>query len=278
VRQVRDFLARGLAGQQVMIVSQDRGRFEVLLPFSADPAAVAAALDEASTLPVHGQESDMARLTAVKTIVTLERQNISQDTPCSPDIVEPVKGYAELTRQEVRGTLQQLAVLVNSLAGVPGRKAVLYVSDGIPLQPGAELFEVLNQICGGGGAVSGLGWTSQPEFEGTVPKPAEGGVGVPTFDSSVIGPGAYRAQSAALDAASYDLTDELRSLGAHAAAHRVGLYTLQAELPGAAAADAARSLVTRTGMRFLLEWWCDGPEGRSIGRPQPAHQPRPSAA
>jgi VWFA-related protein len=247
VRQVRDFLARGLAGQRVMIASQDRGAFDVRLPFSADPAAVAAALDEVSTLPAYGQEREMARLTAVQAIATLQHQNVEQGTPCFQDIVEPVKGYAELTRQEVRGTLGQLAVLVNSLAGLPGRKALLYVSDGIPLQPGQELFEVLRQICGGGNATSGLGWTSQPEVPGTFLRPTESEVDVPTFVASDVGSGAYPAQSASLDAAGYDLTTELRRLGAHAAAPRVTLYTLQAE-----AADVARASSARNGDEGLL--------------------------
>jgi hypothetical protein len=60
------------------------------------------------------------------------------------------------------------------------------------------------------------------------------------LDASVLGPGAYRAQSAALDAASYDLTNDLRRLAAHASANRVSLYTLQAAgLTTLASADAS---------------------------------------
>jgi VWFA-related protein len=143
----------------------------------------------------------------------------------------------------VRVTLARLAGLVSSLAGMPGRKALVYVSDGLPLQPGADLFEVLNQMCGGGAATSGVGYSSQPAGTGSgpgaVPKPSDGGVGVPMYDSSVLGPGAYRAQSAALDAASYDLTNDLRKLASHASANRVSLYTLQASgLRNVASAEA----------------------------------------
>jgi hypothetical protein len=67
------------------------------------------------------------------------------------------------------------------------------------------------------------------------------------MDASVLGPGAYRAQSAALDAASYDLTNDLHKLAAHASANRVSLYTLQASgLRNTAAVDA--SLGTLDGL------------------------------
>jgi len=113
----------------------------------------------------------------------VQREDIATGNPCAPNIADPVRGYAAQQRQEVRATLGRLGLLVNSLAGLPGRKALLYVSDGIPLQPGAELFEVLNQICGGGAATSGAGYTSQPapvagRGEAAVEKPNDAGVGV----------------------------------------------------------------------------------------------------
>ena len=46
--------------------------------------------------------------------------------------------------------------MVNSLSGLPGRKALLHVSDGISVTPGEELFQALFELCGGGGVTSGL--------------------------------------------------------------------------------------------------------------------------
>ena len=90
---------------------------------------------------------------------TTRREDIMLGTPCAPNIADPVHGYAAQQRQVVRTTLGRLGLLINSLGGLPGRKALLYVSDGIPQQPGADLFEVLNQMCGGGAATSGVGYT-----------------------------------------------------------------------------------------------------------------------
>jgi VWFA-related protein len=240
LRQVRDLLAGADAGERVMVAAQGKGGVEVRLPFSSDRAAIAAALDQVDTLSAHGHEVQQERVTAVQAIVAIQRQNIMMGSPCAHNILQPVQGFAEAVRQQVRGTLRQLTFLVNSLAGIPGRKALVYVSDGIPLQPGQELFEVLHQICGGGAATSGLGYTSVPgKLGGAIPVPSEGGFGIPMLDATGV-PGAYQARSAALDAASYDLTAELRRLAAHASAHRVSLYALQASGLAPPAGDGAR--------------------------------------
>ena len=42
----------------------------------------------------------------------------------------------------VRGALNAVDSVVSWLAGVPGRKAILYVSDGLPLVPGLDLFTI----------------------------------------------------------------------------------------------------------------------------------------
>ena len=258
LRQVRDFLAQGLAGERVLIAAQGKGGFSVRLPFSNDPAAVAAALNAVDKLSAYGHEVDLARVSAVQALVAIQKQNIVQGSACSHNLLDPVDGFARSTRDNTRATLGQLAFLVNSLAGLPGRKALLYVSDGLPMQPGQELFEVLYQICGGGAVMSGVGFTSQPDsggerkvFETDEPgvlddggeravwKPSEGGFGFPMLDTSGD-PRTYQAQSAALDAARYDLTNDLRRLAAHASAHRVSLYTLQASGLSAAIGEGTR--------------------------------------
>ena len=96
---------------------------------------------------------------------------------------------------------------------MPGRKALLHVSDGISITPGEELFQFLYEMCGGGGATSGMGGSQ------IVNRPArprsrflqdeddnddnEQQMEDPNavFDSRLIGPESYPAASqAALDA------------------------------------------------------------------------------
>jgi len=145
---------------------------------------------------------------------------------CPMDIAQPARSYAETARQQVLGNIAALKVMVNSLSGLPGRKALLHVSDGISVTPGEELFQALFELCGGGGATSGL---SGNITGGTTP-----------VDTSVTGSvGTYHGQSALIDAQSYSTAKEWSALAAHANSQRVTLYTLQASgLEGSAAAAA----------------------------------------
>ena len=161
---------------------------------------------------------------------------------------------------------------------MPGRKALLHVSDGLPLNPGEELFQFLVELCGGQGT-SGFGSAR------TIENPA-GGKFAPdqgldpsqVYDARSIGPKAYQAASQAmLDAQTYSLAKNLQALAAHANAQRVTLYTLQASgLQGATATDASAGpedrlfqfpsigMSLRANNRDSLQLLADDTGGRSI--------------
>ncbi len=52
-----------------------------------------------------------------------------------------IRSFSAQRLQHVRGTLAVLGHFVDAAAGLPGRKSLLYVSDGLPLKPGQALFE-----------------------------------------------------------------------------------------------------------------------------------------
>ncbi|HTG32734.1 MAG TPA: VWA domain-containing protein [Thermoanaerobaculia bacterium] len=232
LKQLTEFLAHQLApGDRVMLVTEDLG-LNVRVPFTSDPAAVAKGLREIGTLAAHGDESDRDRAQAFRSIMTLEQASLADPVdpvPCPQNIVTPAHSYAASRRNEVLRTISSLTVLVNSLSGVPGRKALLHVSDGLPLNPGEELFQLLLELCGGLGN-SGLVKVGADPSDPNVP-----------YDARSIGPQAYQAASQAmLDAQTYSVAKNLQALAAHANAQRVTLYTLQASgLQGTAAADAS---------------------------------------
>jgi VWFA-related protein len=265
VRQVRDFLSGHLApGDRVMVVSYELG-LKVLLPFTANPAAINAALAEVEGLAAHGGAIDLQRQQAFREIMTIQEASVSDPVkplPCPLNISRPAHGFAELRRDETLRTLGALTVLVNSLSGVPGRKAVLHVSDGIPATPGEEVFQFLAELCGGGGGTAGLGRqtprggdNNAPENdntdeEGNGPRNLRHGKPQPlvdpldelaVYDTSALGPGSYKgASQAPIDAASYRIDKDLNALVAHANAQRVTLYMLQASgAESPAAADAS---------------------------------------
>jgi VWFA-related protein len=256
--QLRTFLTSELVpGDQVMLVTYDHG-LHIRLPFTGDRAALGRALDKVEDVAADSGELDRARHEALQRILqTLDveggndaaakmpkRGRAAGDeagdddggggggAQCPADVSEPVKTYAAAVRHEVLSSISALTVLVNSLSGVPGRKVLIHISDGIPLTPGEELFQVLYQICGGGAATSGLQGSALPVFSGN-------------------GNRGYRATQSALDAQAFSTAKEWTAFTAHANAQRVTLYTLQAS--GAEAAGAGADM---------------GPEARVLTLPE----------
>jgi VWFA-related protein len=257
LRQLQEFLGQLAPGDRVMLVAYDMG-IKVRLPFTSDPAAIKAALAEMEGLSARGGSIDLERQQAFRQIMTIQEASVADFThplPCPLSIARPAHDFAELRRDESLRTLGALTVLVNSLSGVPGRKAVLHISDGIPAMPGEEVFQFLAELCGGGSS-SGLGSTTAGnapendenedlEADGTLPKPkprAQQLDPLAVYDTLTLGPGSYKAASqAAIDAASYSISKDLNTLVAHANAQRVTLYMLQAsgaEAPAGSDASA----------------------------------------
>ncbi|HJX27023.1 MAG TPA: VWA domain-containing protein, partial [Thermoanaerobaculia bacterium] len=273
LQQLRTFLERDLsADDQVMVVTYDLG-LHVRQPFTTDRAAVSRALDQVTKLATYGAEIDRSRRTALETMYSIQEEALAMmafgdksrgqsgedggggeplDVPCPLRIADPIKGFAESSRQEVMRTVGALKLFVNSLSGLPGRKVLLHISDGITVTPGEELFQVLQELCGGGGVTSGLGAGLNAGLEGNHDAAAS------PVDARQYGARSYQGTQAALDAQHYSTAKEWTDLAAHANANRVTLYTLQAsgaEALASSQADMAgsRDAVLRLGSVTQIE-------------------------
>ena len=58
------------------------------------------------------------------------------------------RAYAEEVGNDAKLTLRALESVVESLAGIEGRKTMLYVSDGVPMHPGEDVFRIVEELCG----------------------------------------------------------------------------------------------------------------------------------
>ena len=285
IRQLRDFLARKTApGDRILLATNDLG-LHVQVPFTSDLAALDRGLQEISGLAARGGEGEQERAQAVEAILDKLRSaqsDPSDPVPCPMDVVTPARTYAESRRQEVLRSLGTLKMLVNSLSGMPGRKAVLHVSDGIPLTPGEEVFQFLAELCREGTAIDLEGGFS-PNLHRALPKPIrelpeQPGNGSSIINNSLEHMATYQgASQAPLDAQGYSVARELEALAAHANANRVTLYALQASgAQGTAAAEAGSgpgdrlfrfpsvSSVLRAGLRDSLQLLADETGGRAI--------------
>lgn len=122
-------------GDQVMLVTYDR-TLHVREEFTDQPERVASALydlEELSGFAVH-YESDRRDI-----LEAVEESN-------SPyEVMGRVRQYAGSLFNDHSFSLDALKETVDKLAGLPGRKAILYVSDGIAMRPAEDVFHAVHQ-------------------------------------------------------------------------------------------------------------------------------------
>lgn len=64
-----------------------------------------------------------------------------------PELVSMIRGYATFRAVEARDAAARLAFVAGALGGIPGRKALVYVSEGLEQRPGIHLYDQLGTIC-----------------------------------------------------------------------------------------------------------------------------------
>ena len=135
LREIGYFLNTNVGrDDRVMLVSYDRS-LKVRRPFTSDPQLVSAALDELERVTAHGVSRDDERRR------TLEQIDESRSVNAAASYA---RMHAESMENDLRFTLGALKDLIGTLAGLPGRKAILYVSDGLPMVPGQDVFHAVD--------------------------------------------------------------------------------------------------------------------------------------
>lgn len=137
LRRVSAFLRSMVrAGDRVMVVSHDRS-LNLRQPFTSDMNSVSTALDELQELSGIMVDRDAERIRAIREI---------EDAPDEFYAMQEARAYAESVYTEMEFVLKALREQVDLLSGLEGRKAVLYVSDGIPSVAGEDLFLMVDEM------------------------------------------------------------------------------------------------------------------------------------
>ena len=136
---VRAFLGSRLRpSDRVMLVSYDRP-LRTRHPFTSNPRLISEALFDLETVTGHGARASDERRDLLDAIY--EEAN--------PDPRQAVVARASLYAQEIWNDLQftidALKEIVDSLAGLPGRKAIMYLSDGLAMRAGEDVFYALRE-------------------------------------------------------------------------------------------------------------------------------------
>ena len=148
--QTRDFVRTSLhPPAQMMVVAYQRS-FEVLQDFTSDPSEVLKAMRLVRTYTGGRTERDSSRKDIVDRIQRLQserragssggsRGNPSNDRGWN-EIYNLIDNFAKESVNDLQFTLDSLRQIITSLTGLPGKKGVIYVSNGLPMIPGMELF------------------------------------------------------------------------------------------------------------------------------------------
>jgi VWFA-related protein len=131
MRELRAFIGQKLAkDDELMLVTYDR-ELHTRRTFTNDPALIAQAMLELEKISAQGVHDDSDHRDF------LQKINDSQTVTEAENYAHT---YAESTFNDLSFSIDAIKKIVDSLAGMPGRKAVVYVSDGLQQIAGQDLF------------------------------------------------------------------------------------------------------------------------------------------
>ena len=135
-RRLREFLNDNVTKQdRVMLVSYDRS-LHIRHHFTSDPQLISAALFDLEDVTGHAVHLDADRRDLLREIDEAEEVR---------EVEWRVRQFAENQYNDLSFSIDAMEEIVQSLSGLPGRKAVLYVSDGLPMVPAEDLYYAMSQ-------------------------------------------------------------------------------------------------------------------------------------
>ncbi len=134
---------------QMMVVAYQRS-FEVLQEFTSDPSQILKAMRVVRTYTGGRTTQDSARgdiVDRIQRVQSEQRAGSSRSSMGNPsndgdwrEIYNLIDNFAKESVNDLQFTLDSLRQIITSLTGLPGKKGVIYVSNGLPMIPGMELF------------------------------------------------------------------------------------------------------------------------------------------
>jgi VWFA-related protein len=138
-RSLREFLDKNIGpDDRVMLVTYNRA-FKERVAFTSDVSQVTRELLKDSPLEKeagYGTHIESDRSDALKLI---------EDSDSAQQAAGQVRAYAGSVNNDAIFSIDAIKGLVDKLGGLPGRKALVYVSEGLPMRAGEDLFQALNE-------------------------------------------------------------------------------------------------------------------------------------
>jgi VWFA-related protein len=213
LENVGKFLHKELKpGDEVMLIRYDE-KLDVRRPFTSDVARLDADIAEMLKLPTDLRKYERSLNQAIQELYA----SINGGEGFGPLAEASLSNWAGQESSIVWGSLTALDQVITQLAGLPGRKAILYVSDGLPLVPGLDLFTVFTRA------------PRSPEVSKRTP---------------------------AMVAQKFDMTPRFRQVTSHASRNRITFYPIEAfgtRQNEAVLFESVNLSNRQNGLRFLAE-------------------------
>jgi VWFA-related protein len=126
-------------GDRVMLVAFN-GRVDVVAPFTEDRRLLLDGVQKIRKMAGYRQIREVERREVMRTMRDVV-DSVSDQGAGFTIVQETIQSYIQSAQQDLGYSLKSLRDTTRSLAGLPGRKALLYVSDGLPQNPGQELYQ-----------------------------------------------------------------------------------------------------------------------------------------
>ena len=205
-------------GDRVMIVSNGP-RLEVVQGFTEDRQLLVSKLQELAESSSQGAAvATTERDTILRDIARAslpvgggaqsQNQDLSIVLSEAQSIFSTIELYAQRHQDQTFRTLETLRQFVDSLAGIPGRKSIVYISEGLSLRPGETLFQA---------------WQGKFAILQDAAREARDN-GLQLASGRVID----SLSSVGLTASQFNVTYAFRALGNRASANRVTFYGIRA--------------------------------------------------
>ncbi|MFP5245506.1 MAG: VWA domain-containing protein [Thermoanaerobaculia bacterium] len=135
--QMKEFVRTVMRpGDEAMVATYNRS-MKVRVPFTRDAAQVESILDT------------IARESGLGIAARSERKSIEdriRDSQSYEDAIGAARSYAASVEHDLRQGVASLNALMQTLAGVEGKKILVLTSEGFPMQPGRETFLFIDEL------------------------------------------------------------------------------------------------------------------------------------
>jgi VWFA-related protein len=143
LRRVRTFVTENLQEPvRMMVVSYSRS-LKVIQPFTTNPREVTEQLREMAMITGGRDERESARQDLLHDMAEMSSRDhgTQQDTQASAQAAmrQRVSTFAAEESDALRLSLSGLQQVIGMLSGIDGRKSIIYVSSGLPMEPGIGL-------------------------------------------------------------------------------------------------------------------------------------------